>query len=282
VDNELQEHAPAKLNLYLHITDKRPDGYHLLDSMVVFPDIADTIKLVPSKRLSLTITGPYAHELSASEDNLIMKAARLLNPAYGAALTLIKNLPIASGIGGGSADAAATLRLLNDHWKLNLPDDELMRLALSLGADVPVCLKSQSCIMRGIGEVISTAPKLPNCGIILINPNVSVSTAHIFKSLTSVQNAEASCPPDELKDYLQFINFLSGQRNDMQDAAIAIAPEIQIVLDALAVNSDIDFLRMSGSGATCFGITETPEQAHKAANNLKELHPNWWVANGSI
>ena len=178
------ERAPAKVNLFLHVLGRRPDGYHLLDSLAVFPGAADMVRAAPAAALTLTVEGRFAGGLEG--ENLVLRAAQALAEAAGGArganLVLEKELPVASGIGGGSADAAATLRLLNRLWELALPASALHTLALGLGADVPVCLLSEPARMGGIGELLGVAPILPACGMVLVNPGASVSTAEVFRA----------------------------------------------------------------------------------------------------
>ncbi len=183
------EPAPAKVNLFLHVTGKRPDGYHLLDSLVVFAGIADRVTIVPAADLSLTIGGPFAASLTADADNLVLRAALALAAEAGVratgALHLDKQIPVASGIGGGSADAAAAMRLLCRNWELNLPDATLERIATGLGADVAVCLRSQPMRMRGVGEILTPAPALPRCGLVLVNPGIPLTTVSVFRARDS-------------------------------------------------------------------------------------------------
>lgn len=267
----ITERARAKINLCLHITGKRPDGYHELDSLVVFPDIADVLTVQDSDVDALTIDGPFARGLS-TVDNLVLEAAALLRPeGKHCALHLTKNLPVASGIGGGSADAAAALRLLGRLWDVPVPVD-----TLPLGADVPVCVASRAVRMRGIGEVLDPLPALPDFSVLLVNSGVAVSTGAVFTALGSTSNAPLDPVPafscaDDMFDYLRH------QRNDMQQAAIDIAPEIGQVLAVISGQHGCDLARMSGSGATCFGLFRNLAAAQRAARNIAAQHPNWWA-----
>jgi len=266
------EVAKAKINLSLHVTGQRDDGYHLLDSLVAFADFGDELTFQTADKLRLEIVGPFGQGLSTDDDNLISKAARILALDHGADIRLEKKLPISSGIGGGSADAAATLRGLSKLWKVDFPADA----GLSLGADVPVCLASTSRRMRGIGDQLTPLLCLPSLNAVLVNCGVSVSTRAIFKGLKNKQNAPIGDLPETVLNYTDAIKFLNAQRNDLQDVACAIEPEIQTTLDAIA-DTDADLVRMSGSGATCFGLFTDQETASKAADKLKSANPSWWV-----
>ncbi len=262
----MSELARAKVNLSLHITGKRADGYHLLDSIVVFPEVGDMLRRGGK---GLRISGPFAAGLS-TEDNLITRAAELLGKP--ADIALEKNLPVASGIGGGSADAAATLRLLADG---PLPD------ATALGADVPACLLSKPLRMQGIGERLTLLPPLPSFGIVLANCGAPVSTAAVFGALTHVDNSAGLAVPAGLSA-AEFFAFIAAHRNDMQPAAIKICPPISQVLTALAAEPACACARMSGSGGTCFGLFETVEQAEQAAARLRRAQPEWWVVAAKV
>lgn len=269
--------APAKINLTLHVTGQRDDGYHLLDSLVVFAAIGDTIRAIPSAALTLEIGGPEAGGLAAAPDNLVLRAARLMAPGRGAAISLTKRLPIASGIGGGSADAAASLRALSQLWDLPLPPSEQV---LTLGADVPVCLSTSPARMRGIGERLDPVPPLPEMDIVLVNPRVPVSTPAIFRSLTVKDNPPMEPDLPHWRDLSAFISWLGAQRNDLAAPAIALQPVIADVLDVLRRAGAL-FAGMSGSGATCFGIFASGETSVQATSALKAEHPDWWVARGA-
>jgi 4-diphosphocytidyl-2-C-methyl-D-erythritol kinase len=276
----LQSRAPAKVNLYLHVTGKRADGYHLLDSLAVFPDVADDVRVTHADNLELArIMGEFGDLLDPEPDNLMLRAARALAAAAGipalARLHLVKNLPVASGIGGGSADAAATLRLLRAHWRLNLP---LHEIALSLGADVPVCLDSRPARMSGIGEILSPSPKLPNFGMLLVNPGIQVPTADVFRARTGGFSPAANLPA-RWPDAASMAATLSGLNNDLEAPAIALAPRIGSVLKEIRALPGILLARMSGSGATCFGIFAT---ASAAADAKASISPEWWSWGGGL
>jgi 4-diphosphocytidyl-2-C-methyl-D-erythritol kinase len=268
--------CPAKVNLYLHVTGRRPDGYHLLDSLAVFPAIGDFLSAEPAESLSLTITGPFGATLAAEPNNLVLRAARLLNPSGGAALQLQKNLPVASGIGGGSADAAAALRLLSRHWTL---DAKLFDLAASLGADIPVCLASRPARMSGIGELLSPAPVLPPFGIVLVNPGVAVSTPAIFRARVGTFSSAAELPKS-WPNAAALADSLAKLTNDLEAPAITLAPAIGDVLAALRALPNCLLARMSGSGATCFGIFATASAAAEAAASI--TCPGWWRWGGGL
>jgi 4-diphosphocytidyl-2-C-methyl-D-erythritol kinase len=257
----MSELARAKVNLSLHITGKRADGYHLLDSIVVFPEVGDVLRR-GSKGLSFS--GPFALDLPFRK-NLVRDAAALLGALPD--IFLEKNLPIASGIGGGSADAAATLRLLA---KGEVPD------GLSLGADVPACVISKPLRMQGIGEQLTLLPKLPEYAIILANSGEPVSTAAVFAALKRVDNPAGAALPEGLSA-AAFFSFIATQRNDMQPAAERLCPSISKVLSALNSQENCALARMSGSGGTCFGLFETLSEAEDAAAEMRCAQPNWWV-----
>ncbi len=260
--------ARAKINLALHVTGRRADGYHLLDSLVAFADVGDLITVVPAETLSLTLAGPYAATLS-NTDNLVLNAARALHPSLGAHITLEKNLPVASGIGGGSADAAATLLTLSQLWSLPLPPPETI---LQLGADLPICLHGRSLRMQGIGEQIIPT-NLPPIYAVLVNPGLALATNDVFNALTQSQNP----PMTPLATSDPLIPWLAAQRNDLQPAAIGLEPQIAVTLAALHSHPHCRLARMSGSGATCFALFPTADHAKTAAQTLKITHPHWWI-----
>jgi 4-diphosphocytidyl-2-C-methyl-D-erythritol kinase len=270
--------ARAKVNLFLHIVGKRPDGYHRLDSLAVFPAIGDQLSMTPAATPAITITGPFATGLADEPNNLVLRAAQGFGVAIGRqadfAFQLVKNLPVASGIGGGSADAAAACRLVARHWNLPIPDG----LAQSLGADVPVCLASQPARMGGIGEVITAAPHLPAFGIVLVNPGVAVATPAIFKARTGAFSPVATLP-DGWNNAHTMADDLSRLSNDLEPPALQIAPAIGTALAALRADPACLLARMSGSGATCFGIYADAAVATQAAAQVART--GWWVWGGS-
>lgn len=279
--------APAKLNLYLHVVGKRPDGYHLLDSLIAFADIGDSVTAspTPGRDLTLTVDGPFAAGLSDEPDNLVLRAARALRQATGAGdgahLTLIKNLPVASGIGGGSADAAAALKALSLLWGASLPADDMARLSLDLGADVPICFHGRPAFVSGIGEKITPAPALPDTPLVLINPLVPVATPPVFKARTGPFQTEAPFTGVPESPHA-LAKTLADRTNGLEAPAKTVAPEITQVLDAILETDDVLLARMSGSGATCFGLYATPESAKEAQRNIANTHPGWWCQAGQI
>ncbi len=280
---ELRLRARAKVNLYLHVTGKRPDGYHLIDSLMVFPDLGDELSLERAAELSLEVSGPFAAALEAEgPDNLVLRAARALDAlaggCRGARLRLTKNLPVAAGIGGGSADAAATLRGLVRLWKPEIADADLQALALELGADVPPCLESRPVFARGIGEVLTPAPPLPPFWLVLVNPGVPLPTAKVFKARRGAFSDDAAIWADPPRDLDDVLDVLHWSCNDLERPAIELAPTVGSALAALESSEGCRLARMSGSGATCFGIFAAAGSAEAAAASLASAHSDWWVA----
>ncbi len=277
----LELQAKAKVNLALHVTGRRADGYHLLDSLVVFADTGDTLELAKADKASLDITGPFGKNLIADDNNLIFQAYRALSraldvPLPATAFKLTKNLPVSSGIGGGSADAAAALRGLMELWQLDVEPKTLHDIALMLGADVPVCLASVSCRMIGVGEILSDIENFPAIDCVLVNSGAAVSTPEVFGKLAlSTGESGLSAMPD-LPD-ADWISWLATTRNDLQNPAIKIAPEIAGTIAALEKSAACQLARMSGSGATCFGLFANAQEAQEAARQLIRDHPDWWV-----
>lgn len=276
--------APAKVNLHLHVTGRRPDGYHLLDSLVVFAGIGDRLSVTPAETLSLTVNGPFAAGLDGEADNLVLRAARLLAECCGiapvGALVLEKNLPVASGIGGGSADAAAALRLLCRHWAVDPGQEALFALGRRLGADVPACLLGCSAVMSGIGEVLAPVGTLPEFGIVLVNPGVAISTPEVFRARTGPFSPPLARPGTGWRTGADLIAWLRAGGNDLEAPALALAPAIGAVLQRLRQDPACQLARMSGSGATCFGLFASAEQAAEAAAGIRG--PGWWVWGGSL
>ena len=272
--------APAKINLYLHVVGRRPDGYHLLDSLIVFAETGDRVTAEAGSGLSLSIDGPFAGKLAADDDNLVLRAARglrdLTGTTSGARIKLTKNLPVASGIGGGSADAAATLRALSALWSVAPDRAGLEKLALKLGADVPVCLDSSPSFIGGIGEEIVPAGTLPPAHMLLVNPGVATPTPAVFKARTAGFSRPARwiAPPG---DAHALAATLKARRNDLSDPAIIVTPVIREVLAAINGTKDCLLARLSGSGATCFGLYATSEAAKAAQQQIVSSHPAWWA-----
>ena len=274
----VSEQAHAKINLALHITGRRADGYHELDSIVAFAGVADVLTMAPADSVSLDITGPFAGDLPRDGTNSVLSAWRLLDEfskQRGAALApvkfnLEKNLPVASGIGGGSADAAATLRGLIRLFAISVSEQDLNGLALQLGADVPVCLLQKSSRMTGIGEIIEPIEIDFPEGIVLVNPRIPASTPKVFESLNLQCGQSLGAAIGNVYD-------IESWRNDLTAPAVILVPEIADVVGSLIFQPDTICSRMSGSGATCFGLFESLENAQAAADAISQKHPHWWV-----
>jgi 4-diphosphocytidyl-2-C-methyl-D-erythritol kinase len=284
--------APAKINLYLHIVGRRADGYHLLDSLIAFADVGDCVTAAPAPSLSLTVGGPEAGAIAElGEDNLVMGAARLLAGAtganqpgaapLGAALYLDKQLPAASGIGGGSSDAAATLRALGRLWRHPLDPDALMTLALKLGADTPACLAARPVWVGGIGERLEPAPGLPPAGILLANPRRALPTAAVFTARRGAFSESGRFDPMP-PDAAGLAAILRERRNDLTDAALTLLPGTLPVLKTLMQLPGALLARMSGSGATCFALFPDRAAALAAGALLARAEPQWWSAAGAL
>lgn len=279
----IREFAPAKINLCLHVTGQRADGYHLLDSLVVFAGIGDWLEARPAPAPSLSLAGPFGPALPQGDDNLVLRAARAVTPDLPLEFRLEKHLPPASGIGGGSSDAAAAIRAALRFSPGKQPDAaEIARLAAGLGADVPVCLTPGPTRMRGIGEIIEPLAGFPSGGILLVNPGVELPTPAVFRALAQRDNPAM---PDRLPawpDIAALAAWARGQRNDLEPPAREIAPVIGEVLAVLARLPGALMARMSGSGATCFALFENEAAAARAAAELRIGKPAWWVAAGPL
>ena len=263
----LREPAPAKVNLYLHVVGRRADGLHLLESLVAFADAGDVLCAEPADALSLEVTGPFARALAGEADNLVLRAARALAPGRRARLVLEKNLPVAAGLGGGSANAAAALRLLSRLWGV---EADLAALAAGLGADAPVCLVGATCAVAGIGERLTPLPDWPAPPLLLANPGAALATPQVFGARRG--------PFRESRAWPQTAADLAGCTNDLTEAAISLAPEVADTLAALQALDGALFARMSGSGATCFAAFKNPAARNRARKALRARHPGWWVA----
>lgn len=276
-DMGMIEIAYAKVNIALHVQGRRADGYHEIESLFAFAEDGDRLigQISNGGQVSLRLRGPFSDGLEGEADNLVLKAARAfkgyLGEERGACLTLEKNLPIASGVGGGSADAAATLRLLSRLWSAELSRREIEAIALQIGSDVPACIASEMQIVRGRGELLEpvSLPELAGCPMLLVNPRIAVSTARVFAGWDTVDKGGLVAG-----DLEQLI--VEG-RNDLELPAIVVAPPIADVLSALRQTRDVKLARMSGSGATCFALFDRSEDMNAAASSLREAHPNWWV-----
>jgi len=277
--------APAKVNLTLHVTGRRDDGYHLLDSLVVFAGVCDQLSATSSPDMRISVSGPFSPGVPNDDSNLMMRAAialqRVRGVELGAALTLEKHLPHAAGIGSGSSDAALTLAMLAELWGVPpLPADAPEVVAL--GADVPVCLQAPAPTrMTGIGEMLSDVPRLPDCALVLVRPPVDVPTAAVFQALTSRDGSGMDDLPLGL-DYDGFAQWLAAQRNDLQAPAETIAPEITQAIAALRALPVVSFAGMSGSGATCYGLVKDMATARQVARRMQVAHMNWWVAPAAV
>ena len=290
----LIEDGRAKVNLTLRVVGRRVDGYHDLESMVAFADCADRLSLTPGSQLNLRTTGPLAQDCGETADNLVFKAAELLGERVPdlklGDFTLDKVLPVAAGIGGGSADAAAALRLLAQTNGLAIDDARLIEVAKLTGADVPVCLASRPCIMTGVGETLLplSLPKLP---CVMVNPRVPVATRDVFNAL-GLRHGEllvgvadvlrATAWPEEGASVEDWVEVLAAGSNDLEAPATRIQPVIGKVLSALSATNGAWLVRMSGSGATCFAIYENTPEAQRAAQKIQRDHPQWWVHAGTL
>jgi 4-diphosphocytidyl-2-C-methyl-D-erythritol kinase len=262
-DAAITAFAPAKVNLTLHVTGQRADGYHLLDSLVVFADVGDRLWLTPESEMALDITGPFADGVPGDARNLAWRAAEWAG--WTGRIRLEKNLPHGAGLGGGSADAAAVLRALGAEADARL------------GADVPACHVARASIMSGIGDRVQPLPRpLPPLFAVLVNPRVTVSTPEVFAALVEKDNAPMDVALPVWRSAAEFIDWLEGQRNDLETPAMRIAPEICQVLEALRRHPECQLARMSGSGATCFALCAGPEEAGAVAAAISERHPDWW------
>ncbi len=276
----LRVDAWAKVNLTLHVTGRRPDGYHELDSLVVFAGVGDTLEIAPAEGLSLAVDGPFAAALGDVSANLVVRAAEALRARYshgaGAHLHLTKRLPVAAGIGGGSCDAAAALRGLNEVWRLGAAATDLIALGTALGADVPVCLAAKPSFVGGVGERIDPAPDLPPFWFVLVNPGIALATPAVFKS-RSGPFSEPLRWRDSLASAQALAARLRDGGNDLEAPATVMVPEIGEVLSALRGTTGCLLARMSGSGATCFGMFADEGAAKAAAVRIREARPAWWI-----
>lgn len=276
--------APAKINLFLHAGEKRADGFHELLSLAVFTEAGDELRFDPCDDLTLEIAGPFSAGLSNGEDNLILRAARALSAETGirrgAAIRLQKNLPVASGIGGGSSDAAAALRGLARLWNIDISEAALHSLAAGLGSDVPVCLSGRPAWMFGRGERLLDAPPLPGMWLVLVNPRVAVPTGAVFAGLTARRGTKLLLPAS-FGDLPGLIGFLASTGNDLEAPACEIAPVIREVLTSLKTAPGVLFSRMSGSGATCFAIFDRRTASRELVAHLRQ-RTDWWVCETAL
>lgn len=281
------EIAAAKINLTLHVLSRRSDGYHNIETLCVFPHFGDLISAVAKSngQTELTLDGEFAGELdllSRPQDNLVLRATKALGRISGkrpppVQLVLTKRIPIAAGLGGGSADAAATLRLLNRHWKLKLEADRLARIGLELGADVPMCLASRPVIATGIGDRLMPVPGIPNLPLVLVNPSIPLSTAAVYARWTDTERSPMRPMPTKFGSVIEFVIWLRQTRNDLSEPAKGVTGLAERAVKALSSDPDCLFARMSGSGATAFGIFAKMPNADRAAERIRLKRPNWWV-----
>jgi 4-diphosphocytidyl-2-C-methyl-D-erythritol kinase len=283
--SDLVESAPAKVNLTLRVLGRRADGYHDIESLVAFADVGDRLTLTPGNALTLTVVGPGTAQTGAEADNLVIKATNALTarvPGLRAgAFRLEKNLPVAAGVGGGSADAAAALRLLAQTNKLAPDDPRLHDAARATGADVPVCLDPRPRVMRGTGEILSAPVPLPRLAALLVNPGVAVPTKLVFSgwkpSANAPRPAERVALP-KMQNEEQLLDWLASEANDLEAPAIALAPAIAEVLTSLRAAAGCRLARMSGSGATCFALFSSAAESAAAGKKLRTQFPGWWIS----
>jgi len=272
--------APAKINLFLHIVGKRENGYHELDSLAVFTTFGDTLEFIPSDTLRFEIQGPFAHEMGSHSGNIVLKAAESLRAATkcraGVRIVLHKHIPVGAGLGGGSSDAAATLKALNDLWGLQLSDSKLAEIGMTLGSDVPVCLKQGAAYIRGIGDEILPVTLKGNIWIILVNPLKPLLTADVFKAYKAPFSKSLK-PIHHFNDTETLLKHIAELRNDLQPVAVSLMPEIDLILQAIAGTEGCRLARMSGSGATCFGIYASQALALAAQHAITQSYPRWWT-----
>lgn len=277
--------APAKINLFLHVGGPGADGYHPLCSLMAFADLGDRVSVAEAEALACQVRGPFAGDLAGEGDNLVLRAARALiaraaTPLAAMGLTLDKRLPVAAGLGGGSSDAGAALRLLREAWGLKLTEAELEAVAASLGADGAACLWGRPVLAQGRGERLSPAPGLPPTDAVLVNPRIAVSTAEVYRRFDAAGAfGEVAAPamPDLFESVEELAGWLASARNDLEAPAIAAAPEIGDVLATLADEPETLFARMSGSGATCFALCAGDVEAEGLAERIEAMRPEWWV-----
>ncbi|WP_292030639.1 4-(cytidine 5'-diphospho)-2-C-methyl-D-erythritol kinase [Brevundimonas sp. UBA2416] len=275
--------APAKVNLFLHVGPLEADGYHPLASLVAFADVGDVLTIDPADRLSLAVTGPFAGALEGEDDNLVLRAVRALGVGAGIAepglrITLDKQLPVAAGLGGGSSDAGAALKLVRDTLELPFDDEALAEIAASIGADGPMCLHARAAWARGRGDVLTFEPALPPLPALLVNPGVPSSTGAVYRAFDAGAPGLADTPPPPLDWAAPAVEaWLQMQHNDLQAPAVALAPAIGDALAATEALPGARLTRMSGSGATVFALFDTSAAAEAAGQTLSALHPDWWV-----
>jgi 4-diphosphocytidyl-2-C-methyl-D-erythritol kinase len=280
--SELVDTAPAKINLTLRVIGRRADGYHDIESVVTFAELGDRLALTPGSELAVTVVGPGAGQTGANSENLVLKAARALAACVAdlrlGAFSLEKNIPVAAGLGGGSADAAAALRLLARANNLAAHDPRLHEAARATGADVPVCLDPRPRLMRGIGDILSAPLPLPRLCALLVNPGIALPTKLVFSGWKANRSQPTpSAAMKEMQDTQHLLDWLAREANDLEPPALALAPAIAVVLAALRENASCQLARMSGSGATCFALFLSAAEAAAAARQLRAQFPQWWI-----
>ncbi len=279
--------APAKVNLFLHVVGRRSDGYHLIQSLFAFASFGDQLTVSANHDIRIELAGPFSQNLDA-EDNLVLKAARALARAAnldnpGAKIRLCKNLPVAAGIGGGSADAAATLRALQEFWQIRMTDENLLKIALELGADIPACYVGRPMIVGGIGEEMVPYKNLPNIPLLLVHPGQEMSTHEVFAAYERQAPAfTEQIPVSSISEGIEVWELLVRTRNDLGVISAQIAPQVTRCLQEISRTSKCRLARMSGSGACCFGLYDDQQSAGSAAEVIKSLYPRWWVKAGHI
>lgn len=277
--------AAAKLNLFLHVGAPAADGYHPLCSLMAFADVGDRVEVREADALALQVRGPFGAGLDGEGENLVLRAAHALldhvrRPLVPMGLRLDKRLPVAAGLGGGSSDAGAALRLLREAWACDLSDAELEAVAASLGADGAACLWGRPVLAEGRGERLSPSPGLPAMDAVLVNPRVPVSTAGVYRAFDAAAvfgDVATPAMPDAFESVEELAGWLATTRNDLEESAVALAPEVGDVLDTLADEPEALIARMSGSGATCFALCSGDLEAEGLAERIEAMQPSWWV-----
>ena len=275
----ISEFAPAKINLSLHLVGQKSNGYHLLDSIVSFVNVGDNISIAPGKFGNLKVVGPFAKDLPNANNNLVLKAARLFGNIKLSQITLEKNIPVTSGIGGGSADAAATVRLFSKFY--NKPEPPIEKL-ISLGSDVPVCMQKGIVRMMGVGEEIINLSPAPKVGILLVNPRKALSTAKVFSAVKEKNNSGLNLQGSGEKSLNSWFDWINSMRNDLTASAIDLIPDIRFILDKLITCEGAKVIRMSGSGATCFALFEDFDLLQDAKLKILKECPSFWCESGEL
>ena len=279
--------SPAKLNLFLEVLNKEHNGFHNLNSLMCFCDIGDYIKLEKSSSLSLEIEGPFAKNLKKfnKNENLIIKSIKALKKVIdfdsNFNIKLVKNLPIGSGLGGGSSNAATVVRAICKIQSLNIPNEKLMDLLFSLGSDIPFCFLGKTALVQGVGEKVEPTNTIPIFNVLLVNPLIEVSTKEIFKKINNFSKNKTKLPNYKM-EINELIKFLSFTKNDLQDIALNLQSEIKLILNIFKSDKNVLLYRMSGSGGTCFGIYKNKTTLESAVQFFQKYNKNWWVRSGKI